>query len=100
MWIQARASDESQVTHQSNSRGDPNQAPIPELLSMVISMDGPSVEKNGTTGNYFPFNLQCYSHQIRLVKHPERIRIIETITSERIRITEIVTSALMMGFFT
>ena len=80
MWIQARASDESRVTHQSNSHGDSNQAPIPELLSMVISMDGPSVEKNGTAGNCFPFNPQCYFHQIRLEKHPERIRIIETVT--------------------
>ena len=68
MWIQARVSDKSLVTHQSNSRGDPSQAPIPKLLFTVISMDGPLVEKNGTTGNCFPFNPRCYFHQICLGK--------------------------------
>ena len=55
MWIQARASKESQVTHQSNSHGDPSRPPLPKLLFEVRNMDGPSVEKSGTAGNYFPF---------------------------------------------
>lgn len=49
-------------------------------------MDGPLVEKNGTMVTISLCNPRCYSHQIHLRKHLERIRI-----------TEIVTSILMRG---
>ena len=55
MWIHVRASKESWVTHQSSSHGDPSRPPLPKLLFKVRNMDGPSAEKSGTAGNYFPF---------------------------------------------
>ena len=43
-------------------------------------MDGIQRKRVGLRVTISLFNSRCYSHQIRLWKHPKRIRIIEIVT--------------------